>query len=1489
MSTEKIKNHKKVGAVMVVGGGIGGMQAALDLAEAGIKVYLVDNKPCIGGVMSQLDKTFPTNDCAMCTMAPRLVEIGRHKDIEIITLADIEKIDGNAGDFSITLKKRARYVNEEKCTGCGECADKCPVSIPDDYNMNLCNQKAIFRRYPQAIPNYFAIEKSGQSPCRFACPVGQRVQGYIALIREKRYEEAYRVIRRDNPFPSICGHICNHRCENECTRNQIDEPVSIMALKRFVADWAFENKIKIEEKLKEFNGKHVAIIGSGPAGLSCAHYLVKEGYRVTVFESLSVPGGMLAACIPTFRLPRDILEYEIENIRQLGIEIKTNATIGKDIQISELKSTYDAIFIAVGAHKGLKLGIPNEDAKGVVDAIEFLRKVNLGGSIQIGEKVVVVGGGNTAIDAARVARRLGKTVQIIYRRTRREMPAVEEEVEQAIDEGIDLELLTAPVKVISENGRATAIECIRMRLGDIDKTGRRKPIPVEGSEFTIKLDTLIPAIGQEPDVSFLINESGLKISRWNTIEVDSESFCTEEEGIFAGGDAVTGPQFVIDAIASGQRAAMSIDRYLKGENTRRLEPCLSKVVLTDKEIASRLRSKERRYPLPLLPKNERKSSFREVQLGYKEDEALKEADRCLNCGICSECLLCKEICKAEAIDHEMPGERSLELRAGAIILSPGYDLFDASAKLEYGYPICPNVVTALEFERILSASGPYEGKVLRPSDKTPPRRIAFIQCVGSRDSERNYCSSICCMYATKEAIIAKEHATEELECHIYYIDLRAFGKGFDEYYERAKKLGVKYIRCRPSSVEEVPGTNNLRIRYLEDDGSVQTEEYDLVVLSTGLQPPKLVRDVSRKFGVELNEHGFCATSSFRPVESSAEGIFACGPFTEPKDIPETVTQASAAAAKSLALLSEVCGTLTKSKKYPPEKDVSDQPPRIGVFICHCGTNIAGVVDVSEVVKYARTLPDVIYAEDNLYTCSNDTQEKIRKLIEEHNLNRVVVASCTPRTHEPLFRNTIREAGLNPYLFEMANIRDQCSWVHMHEPEKATRKAKDLVKMAVAKVRLLEPLQKKSVPVNHSALVIGGGLSGITAALALSDEGFIVHLIERDSQIGGNLRRIGFLLNGENPQERLNSLIQQVNQNDMIHLYTDAKILSIEGFIGNFKTRVIFNGTTSAAEEREINHGVIVVATGAQEYKPTEYLYGQDEKVITQIELENKLSNGSFNARNVVMIQCVGSRDQTHPYCSRICCSEAIKNALRIKDISPRTNVIILYRDIRTYGFAESYYRAAREKGVIFIRYEEEKKPEVTRVDNLIKVSLVDPILNTRICIDSDLLVLSTGIVPDPGNKTLAQMLKVPLNQEQFFLEAHMKLRPVDFATEGVFVCGLAHAPKLISESISQSYAVAARASTILSKDRLELEANTSQVVDENCDGCAYCIDACPYKALTLIEYVRNGTIKKTVEVDETACKGCGVCQATCPKKGIFVKGFKLEQLSAMIDAILGAA
>ncbi|MFB0502513.1 MAG: FAD-dependent oxidoreductase [Candidatus Bathyarchaeia archaeon] len=1012
-SRDPVSEGIKVGSVLVVGAGIGGIQAALDLAESGFKVYAVDNSSAIGGVMAQLDKTFPTNDCSMCILSPKLVECGRHLNIEVLTCSEVTNISGKTGNFNVSVRQRPRYVDVEKCTGCGVCAEFCPVDAIDAFNKGLSERTAIHINYPQAVPLVYTIDR----------------------------------------------------------------------------------------------------------------------------------------------------------------------------------------------------------------------------------------------------------------------------------------------------------------------------------------------------------------------------------------------------------------------------------------------------------------------------------ERCIGCG------LCKNVCLADAIDYS-DQEKEVKLNVGAVILAPGVEEFNARLKSEYGYGRYPNVVTSIEFERILSASGPFMGRVQRPSDGDIPRKIAFIQCVGSRDVTcgNGYCSSVCCMYATKEAVIAREHMSQ-IEPTIFYIDLRAYGKDFDKYIERAKEeYGVRFVRCRVAVVEEMPGNQDLRIRYETEDGRLHDEEFDLVVLSLGFTPSENVGKLAKTLGVKLNEYGFCKIQPFHPLETSKPGVFVCGMFSSPKDIPETVTQASAAAASVGELLSSARGTLVKRKEYPEEVDVRGQPPRIGVFICHCGINIGGVVDVPSVVEYAQTLPNVVHACENLYTCSSDTQEIIKNRIQEYGLNRIIVASCSPRTHEPLFQETVREAGLNRYLFEMANIRDQCSWVHMHDHEAATEKAKDLVRMAVAKARVIEPLERLSLSVTPRGLVIGGGLAGMTAALALAEQGFEVDLVEKNKELGGFLRKIHYTLDHDDVQEYLGTMIKKIDSNKLIRVFLDAKVEDVSGYVGNFKTVVTQN--SSSEEKKKLEHGAIIVATGGEEYHPSEYLYGNDPRVLTQLELENRIaaaSSGKFG--NVVMIQCVGSRDDEHLYCSRMCCGEAIKNALKIKGKDPAANLYVIYRDIRTYGLMEEHYRRAREAGVVFIRYDEENKPKVTntasRGTEALQVSVFEPTIQEDIVINADLLVLSAAVIPPKENGILARMLKVPLNEDGFFLEAHAKLRPVDFATEGIFVCGMAHSPKSIEESISQAKAAVSRVCTLLTRDTIEADGIIATVNPNRCTACELCILVCAYNAIE-IEETRMG---KTASVNSALCKGCGACAATCRCSAIDLKGFTDMQLSSIINAL----
>ncbi len=846
-------------------------------------------------------------------------------------------------------------------------------------------------------------------------------------------------------------------------------------------------------------------------------------------------------------------------------------------------------------------------------------------------------------------------------------------------------------------------------------------------------------------------------------------------------------------------------------------------------------------------------------------------------GLCIGCGICERFCEAEAIKYDMDPDIEETIDVGAIILAPGYDVYNSSKKVMYGHGAFPNVLSNIEFERMLSASGPTEGHVIRPSDGDVPKKIAFIQCVGSRDAQtpNTYCSSYCCMAALKQAVIAQEHVSG-LKTTIFFMDTRAFGKEFEEYLHRAEgEYGVRMFRNnRISKVQEDPGTSDLMLSFI-DGADINEESFDLVVLSSGATPPESSKALSKSLGMNMNKFGFCETDELAPVDTSVPGIYVCGAFSGPKDIPDSVAQASGAAGRAAALLADERDTLVTKKEYPEEKDVTDREPRIGVFVCHCGINIGAVVDVPKVMEYASELPGVVYAEANLYTCSQDTQKKIREMIDEHDLNRVVVASCTPRTHEPLFQNTVKEAGLNKYLFEMANIRDQCSWVHRLEPEAATEKAKDLVRMAVAKASMLEPLPQPKIPVTPAALVIGGGLSGMTAALEIAKAGYEVHIVEKEKELGGHLRDIYHTLAGVSPQETLAELKKDLQDHKNIKIHLGETVEEVRGYIGNFES------TLKGGEE--IKHGAVVVASGAVEYEPNEYLYGQHPKVIKQTDLGKMLANGKFDAKSVAIIQCVGSRNEEHPNCSRICCSTAMANALRIREVSPETSVYILFRDIRTFGFAEENYNEAARQGVTFLRYDPASPPTVSADDDDVVVEVDELFIEETITIRPDYVVLNAGVHPNPDNKELAQLLKVPRTKEGFFLEAHMKLRPVDFATDGIFLCGLAHSPRLIDESISQALAAAARVNTILSKPFIEAEGVVSVVDQDKCIGCGRCEELCEYGAPRL-EEVSPGVFK--ARVNEALCKGCGSCVVECCSRAIRSKHFRSDQIITMIEAAL---
>ncbi len=843
------------------------------------------------------------------------------------------------------------------------------------------------------------------------------------------------------------------------------------------------------------------------------------------------------------------------------------------------------------------------------------------------------------------------------------------------------------------------------------------------------------------------------------------------------------------------------------------------------------------------------------------------------------CTICLGVCKNEAIDFTQKAEK-VEVKVGAIVLSPGFDIFNPRLRGDFGYGKYENVVTSLDFERILCATGPYEGEIKRPSDKKHPHKIAWIQCVGSRQVNpggNTYCSAVCCSYTQKQVILAKDHDAE-LDATIFHNDIRSFGKDFERFYKRTENLpDVRFIRSYVSIGKEIPESKNVTIKYSTPADGVREEEFDLVVLSVGLNPPKDAKGLADKFGIELNAHGFCKTNPENAIETTRPGVYVSGAFQGPMDIPESVVTASGADALVGQLLAYRRGKLARERTYPPERDTSEEETRVGVFVCHCGANIGRVVDVPSVVEYSSGLKNVVHAEESLFACATDCAQQISNTIKEKGINRVVVAACTPRTHEPLFRDTLREGGINQYFFEMANIREHCSWVHSREKEDATQKAKDIVRMSIARTGLLEPLQEFDLPVNKTGLVVGGGLAGMTCALSIANQGFEVYLIEKDDDLGGMARRIHSTLEGRDVQAYLRDVIRKVYQHPLIHVWTGATIQEVSGYVGNFTTKVESEGRL-----KEIQHGTAILATGADEYKPTEYLYGEDDRVVTLLELEDRIEKKDESlagAQSLVMIQCVGCRQEDRNYCSRVCCNQAIKNALKLKEARPEMDIYILYRDMRTYGFAEDHYREAANHDVKFIRFEPPDKPEVKAVGDNLKVTVTDPILG-KLAIDTDMVALAAAVVPSAGIQEISKLFKVPLNPDGFFQEAHVKLRPVDFAAEGIFLCGTAHYPKNMAETVSQAYGAAGRAVGILSQDSVTASGSVCEVDEQKCLACGDCIAACTYGAIEFID-TRQG---KKVRVNPVLCKGDGLCNAKCSTGAISLKHYTDEEIFCQIDA-----
>jgi heterodisulfide reductase subunit A len=895
--------------IMVVGAGIAGIQASLDIARSGHHVYLVEKEPSIGGHMVQFDKTFPTLDCAACISTPKTVAVAQNPNIHLLTYSEVTDVAGYVGNYRVTVRRKPRYVLDDRCTGCGLCAEACPVSLPNAFDENLSARKAVYRFFPQAVPITFCIDKKDRAPCVTTCPAGLNVQGYVQLIGQGKYEEAVRLIMERVPLPGVLGRVCPHPCETACRRAEVDEAVAIRDLKRLAADRV--DLASLPLPAIEDRPEKVAVIGSGPAGLTVAHDLRLKGYQVTVFEALEVLGGMLRVGIPDYRLPPEVLDREIQNLLRTGIEVRTGQRLGRDFTLDDLRGQgFRAIVMGIGAHGSLRLNIPGEgDLQGVEDAVAFLREVNLGRRGAPGKQVVVVGGGNVAVDAARTAVRLGcQKVTMVYRRSREEMPAYAEEIEGALEEGVAIHYLSAPVKIHGMAGHVSGFECIRTELGPPDASGRRRPVPVEGSEFIIPCDAVIPAIGQEPDVQCVMG-SGVGIARRNTLEVDPDTHRTCVSDVFAAGDAVSGPATVIDAIAGGHRTADAVHRFLCGEDLSEKEE--SREGSTSKQAdwtpIPEETARAARALLEHMAVQDRVGTFDEVSLGLRNGDGQAEASRCLNCGACSECMECVQACERQAIDHSME-EAIVELKVGSIVVATGFDVMDPSPLKQYGYGRFAEVYTGLEFERLNNAVGPTGGQIVMKNGQRP-RSVGIIHCVGSRDvNTHEYCSRVCCMYALKYGHLIKEKAGHDTEIYNFYIDMRCFGKGYEEFYRRLQEEGITFVRGRPGEITDqaIRPSEEGKLIIVGEDTLLQRRlriPVDMVILCTAMEARSDASETARVFGINQGGDGFFLEEhpKLGPMSTATDGIFLAGACQGPKDIPDAVSHAAGAAAQALSL------------------------------------------------------------------------------------------------------------------------------------------------------------------------------------------------------------------------------------------------------------------------------------------------------------------------------------------------------------------------------------------------------------------------------------------------------------------------------------------------------------------------------------------------------------------------------------------------------------
>ena len=1479
---------KTTGAALIVGGGAAGIICALDLAEAGYRVHLVERASALGGHVTQYDKVFPYEKCSVCAITPKIKEAAQHANIEVLTSAELTQLSGTPGAFRARITQHPRFVDPATCTTCGECVPVCPVTIADTYNEGLSKRKAIGKLYQLAIPPTFAVVKNGHSPCKRACPLHTSVQGALDLIAAGRFAEAYAIATEANPLPSICGRVCDLACESACTRGEVDEPLAIASLLRFANEWGLEHGTPPSATVRY--DERVAVIGAGPAGLAAARELALLGYRVTVFEAQPEPGGTLRYAVPEYRLPKAALASDIARIVALGVEIRTGQMAGRDFTLNGLlseSSGYRAVLLAVGLQHAQRAALPGNQLDGVVAAPDLpVSEPESSATPVAARRVVVVGDDAQAVDSARTCLRLGAaSVLLMSEGSATTSLGLAQLRAAAAREGVTITSDLTAVEIVGED-RVTGVRARRHPAGqsganggpDSPATGKLE----EAAELVeIPCDLVVLPVARQLANEIAQSDPKLDI-RDGRIALDEATMATSRPGIFAAGAAAFGQAHTpVEAIATGRQAARGIHNYLRGEQLVAVRDSLMDEARPSQATLDHVVHSSRLSPPP-TPQGTQ-LSWQEAARGFSPDAARTEAQRCLDCAVCGECNACVTACGPGALRHGAR-DQVLEREVGAVVAAIGFDGDDLERYAELGYGRYQNVISSFALERLLSLNGPTFGDLRRPSDNAHPRRVAFIQPWAS-EATSSASGHLAGLYATKEAMLAAERLGE-VECDVFLNDLPAAGKGLNDFSARAEHAGVRSIVGQPSSVEEDGDTGDLIVRWIDAEDQQHTQRYDLVVLSVGLRPPRAAAALSATLGIDLDGDGFCATDPLTPVRTSRAGVFVAGAFSGPRDIPSTTAQASAAAAEVMIALADSRGTrLPASKSFPAERDVSEEPVRIGAFICRCSATDDRVVNSAETTRYASSLPDVVFATTLDFACLPEGLARIRQAIAEQQLNRVVVAGCSPRSKEGVLQGALRGAGLNPFLLEMANIREHVAWPHKDQPEQATEKAQRLVRAAVMRARLLSPLHRSAAHYRSEVLVLGGGLAGMTAALALADMGHTVHLVEQGDQLGGRaLHPVLPADEARRVRQHVTALRDRLQAHDGVHVYQHTQLAAMQGFSGAFTSTLV----EADGRRLHVEHGATIVATGACQERPQIYGLGTNPSVVTHVDVVRMLDEGDPSLAQARRVGIVAAAQQGAVRCTDASCRALVATALRLAADDPLRQVTVwLPAEPGRTAFLEKNAAVdrARTAGVAFVPLSTNHLPPVRLTGGTVvyadSAASDEPVEPTV-----DLLVLVTPTVPSPGTEELASLLRVTLTDDGFFsvsdraLHPEAHLRPIDFTREGIFVCGEANGTQSISETLSQAYGAAARAAALLSQPARMVGGSVSEVDQGTCITCLTCVRVCPIGVPVIDRQAQKAYIEPRL------CKGCGICVSQCPVHAITLHHATNPQLLATQEALL---